>query len=258
MLTYRFTSIVFLILAVVLIPLSFYFSWANFALLIVLVSYIGLLVYGSANIRSGFYLKAICHGLTREKIIAITFDDGPDPKYTPAVLDFLKSRKLPATFFIIGKNISGNEEILRRIMVEGHLTGNHSYSHSRYFDFYPSGKMIRDLKRAEDILAENTGRIPGWFRPPFGVTTPSVRKSADIMRYNVIGWNIRTLDTTIRNKEKIMQRIRKRIKPGAVILFHDTQPSIVEILEYLADYTNEIGYRIVPLDKLLRLKAYKS
>ena len=253
MLTYRSTSIAFLILALVLIPLSFYFLIATYLLLIVLVSYISLLVWGSACISSGFYVKAFCRKKTKNKILSITFDDGPDRQTTPAVLEFLKRHGLSATFFCIGKNIEGNEDIIRRLVDEGHLIGNHSFSHSNFFDFFASAKMIKDLKKTEDMITEQSGEVTRLFRPPFGVTTPSLMKSTEILGYQVIGWSVRTFDSTIKSQSRIMKRIRKRIRPGVIILFHDNHNSLLPLLDDFIRLTKETGYRIVPLDHLLEI-----
>lgn len=181
-----------------------------FAGIILLIGLAAFLFYASYSIQAGIYLKAFCRKNTEEKIVALTFDDGPHPLQTSKVLDVLKERNLPATFFCIGKQIKGNENILHRMINEGHSLGNHSYIHSWRFPFFTGTSMTEDLKRWEHSIAGITSERIKWFRPPYGVTNPTIAKVAKRLNYITIGWNIRTLDTQITSHEKILRRIKKK------------------------------------------------
>lgn len=103
------------------------------------------LVYASCNIRSNIYLKVFCKKQTEDKIVAITFDDGPDPVQTPKVLQVLKEQQIPACFFCIGHKVEKNEELIRQIINEGHLIGNHSFTHTNHFPLYSLSRMKKRL-----------------------------------------------------------------------------------------------------------------
>src|SRR3954465_1862751 len=125
MLTHRNVNIaLFVILAVMLLVHA---PWWLFVLLS--LPYAGVIAWGAVNIQSGFFMPVLCKADTKEKVVAITFDDGPQLKHTPQILDILKQQAVPAAFFCIGRNIPDNEELLQRIDTEGHVVGNHSYSH---------------------------------------------------------------------------------------------------------------------------------
>ena len=123
---------ILLLLHFLYFPISFYFFIA------LILAFFGIIVFGAARIDSNFFIETICKGDTTEKVIALTFDDGPDATHTPPLLDFLKKHELLATFFCIGKKIDEQEDLVKRIDREGHLLGNHSYSHSKVFDFFLS------------------------------------------------------------------------------------------------------------------------
>src|SRR5204863_8630054 len=136
----------------------------------------------------------------------ITFDDGPHEN-TPTLLDILGRHQLQAAFFCIGKNISGRENIIRRASNEGHIIGNHSYSHDNLIDIWPLNKLVADVTLAENEIQKTTGKKCKLFRPPYGVTTPLIARLVKKNNYTVVGWNVRSYDTSIKDKEKLMKRI---------------------------------------------------
>ncbi|TEB41353.1 polysaccharide deacetylase family protein, partial [Flavobacterium circumlabens] len=146
------------------------------------------------RISSDYHVKAFCSNPSeKEKKIALTFDDGPGP-FTVEVLELLKKYNANATFFCIGKNIENHPEIVKQIIEEGHLVGNHSYSHSKFFDFYNAAAITKELQKTDSLLEKFTPGKVKFFRPPYGVTTPSIRRALKITGHQVIGWNIRSLD----------------------------------------------------------------
>ncbi|PWV50705.1 polysaccharide deacetylase family protein [Chitinophaga sp. S165] len=220
------------------------------------ILYVAALVWGAINIRSNFYIPALCAARTNEKVIAITFDDGPLLKHTPEILDILQQERVPAAFFCIGNRIEGNETLLRRIDTEGHVIGNHSFSHHFWFDMFGSGKMLAELKQMDDVVESVTTRRPRLFRPPYGVTNPNLAKAIIKGGYLPIGWNIRSLDTVAKDKDQLLERIKKGIKPGAVLLLHDSMEVTVQALPLLLQHLKKEGYRIERIDKLLNIPAY--
>ncbi len=211
------------------------------AIIILLGGLLFVAAYASFNIRSGVYVRAFCRKNTVSKRIALTFDDGPHPVYTPQVLDLLKQYNAKATFFVIGKNIENNEQVMKRIYENGHQIGNHSYTHRNTFPLLNPRKMADDLLQCEQAIEQSTGYKTEWFRPPFGVTNPFVAKALKTMNYRVAGWSIRSLDT-IFDKDKAVKRVVRRLKPGAIILLHDRLPDISYILEKILQQASDAGY----------------
>ena len=205
---------------------------------------------------TNFYLPVICHGQTDKPVVAITFDDGPDTVKTPVILDILQKHDAQATFFCIGMNLARNEHILKRIFAEGHLIGNHSYSHSNWLDLFSSAKIRAELLKTDQLICEIIGKRPLFFRPPFGVVNPTMNRAVNMMHWQTVCWSIRSFDTSASNPEKKIERILKQLKPGAIILLHDFTPFTEIHLARLITGIREAGYTIVALDKLLGLNPY--
>ena len=256
MLNNRIFNILFLVLILVWITADHFLHFGSRSYGWLLLIYITVIFCGSYFIRLGFFLKSICSAQTDEKYIALSFDDGPDAVNSPRILDILKSSHTEVAFFCIGDKISGNEELLKRIIREGHLIGNHSFSHHIFFDFWGSRKIRKDIRHMNKICRDITGLSPRFFRPPYGVTTPSLKKA--VLREGLIpiGWSIRSFDTVIRKQDPLLQKLLKSIKPGAILLLHDTSDITVQILPFLLEGIQNQGYRIIRLDKLINLYPY--
>jgi peptidoglycan/xylan/chitin deacetylase (PgdA/CDA1 family) len=234
--------------------LSSLWGWGlGFFLLLLLPAF---LAYASFSISSGIYVRAFCCKRTREKLIALTFDDGPHPAYTPQVLDVLKRYGVKAAFFVIGERIAGNEDVLERACVEGHRIGNHSFTHKNTFPLLGLKRMAFDMHLCDSDVARATGQCAQWFRPPFGITNPNVAKAAKMLKYKVAGWSIRSLDTVKSDKDKVVKRVVSRLQPGAIVLLHDHLPDAAYILEQVIRQAAEKDYRFVTLDELESLDAH--
>lgn len=192
-------------------------------------------------------LKACCKVKTDKKVVALSFDDGPCTQ-TPAILDVLKKHNVQAAFFLIGRNISGSEGILTRISREGHLIGNHTFAHTPWFPFFSSGKMILDLKKNAEMISNVTGEQVQWFRPPYGITNPMLAKAVRETGYKVMGWSLRSYDTSLNNSEKVMKRVKRLLEPGVVILLHDRCPDTPGVVEEIVQYARAQGYEFLRPD----------
>jgi len=208
------------------------------------------LAYASFTISFGLYLRAFCRKPTKEKLIALTFDDGPHPEYTPQVLDVLKQYDVKAVFFVIGERIAGNEGILKRMQADGHQIGNHSFSHKKTFPLFGAKKMAADMLQCEQAIEQATGYQTKWFRPPFGVTNPNVAKAVKMRGYRMAGWSIRSLDTIKSGEEKIVRRVISQLKPGSVILLHDHLPNTPCMVEQIIQQAKEKGYTFVTIEQM--------
>jgi peptidoglycan-N-acetylglucosamine deacetylase len=254
---FRFTNIIASALLVTLLLVNYFFAaipWWGFALLI--LGYVSVVFWGCISISSGFFLPVLCRAKTNEQAVALTFDDGPNPIFTTQILDTLQKQGVPATFFCIGKNIAGNEPLMQRIKDDGHITGNHSYSHDFWFDMFGSNKMLADMQQMDKEVLRATGLKPLLFRPPYGVTNPNVRRAVNKGKYIPIGWSIRSLDTIAKDKQKLLSRITGNMKAGDIILLHDCVEMTANILPELIEEINKRGFKIVALDKMLHITAY--
>lgn len=222
--------------------------------ILVIVSAVGYLIYASFSIRAGIYVKSFCKAEIKEKVVAFTFDDGPDGYLTPMFLKVLEVFNVKATFFCTGKNAERYPDIVRQIHGEGHLVCSHSYSHSNFFPFFTKKKMIKDMLRAQTVLEGLTGEPVKYFRPPFGVTNPTVAKAIHQLGYTSVGWSVRSLDTVLRPPKKVTLRIVGRMRPGSVILLHDRMEGSCATLLNLLAFFDQLGYKAVRLDELMNLE----
>jgi peptidoglycan/xylan/chitin deacetylase (PgdA/CDA1 family) len=221
-----------------------------------LLIYVFVLFCGSYFIRFGFFLKSINSAKTNEKWIAISFDDGPAGLKTGQILDILKENQVEVAFFCVGKNIENNEELVKRMIREGHIIGNHSFSHHHFFDLFSSGKMLKELKQMNQSVKNITGLSPRFFRPPFGVTNPNLKNAVMRGGFISIGWSIRSYDTMIKNPVRLLSKILKAMKPGGILLLHDSSETTIEMLPMLLKGIADQGYQVKRLDKMINLNPY--
>ena len=221
------------------------------AILIALVIVMG---FGVAFPQMSLFGPFICRGNAARRCVALTFDDGPDTRSTPALLDLLRESGVTATFFCVGERVAANRELATRIVREGHLLENHSYAHSNTTNFFTVGRLKSELTKAQTVILEATGVAPRWFRPPMGLSNPSVFRAAHALGLKVIGWTVRSLDTQISSPERVVARILRRLEPGAIILLHDGNipaERLVLTVKSLLAKLRERDYEVVRLDKLL-------
>jgi len=256
MLKFRNTNIIFILLLAALIGYDIYYGLPFYVYIIAGIVYSLILFRGSYYVGSNFYFNIICSAKTDKKQIAISFDDGPVHECTPRILELLKEHNVAAAFFCIGKRVAGNESLFKEVHEAGHIIGNHSYSHHTWFDLFSADKMYDDLQMMDEAMQKVIGLKPKLFRPPYGVTNPNLKKAVIKGNYIPVGWNIRSLDTVISDEQKLLTKVTKALKPGAVVLFHDTGKAIPAVLPAFIKQAREKGYEIVRLDKLLKLEPY--
>lgn len=257
MITHKNIAVFFIFLLLLFFLLNLYMAINFWWFVLIVLIWIGINAFGSARISSNYHVKAFCNNPSEtEKKIALTFDDGPSV-FTLEVLELLKKYNAKATFFCIGKNIEAHPEILQKIISEGHLVGNHSYSHSKFFDFYNAKKITEELQKTDKLLEKFTSKKINFFRPPYGVTTPSIQRALKVTGHKVIGWNIRSLDGGIKNPDLILKRIIKSVSPGGIVLLHDTAPHSVLVLEQFLQFLQQNNYEVVSVEELLSLNAYE-
>ena len=243
---------------VVLVTLYFIYQVKWWVFLLLFLFWLAMTVWGSADIRLGYFVKTYCNNpAEKQRKIAISFDDGPHPM-TEKVLDILQKHNVKATFFCIGKQIEKYPDIFRRIIEEGHVVGNHSYSHSTGFGFFSTDKVVGEIEITNDLIERLSGKKVLLFRPPFGVTNPQISRAVNRTNHYVIGWNNRSLDTVISNENDIVERVKGKVVPGGIILLHDTSVRTVAALEQILLFLQAEKYKVIPVNTLLNLPAYEN
>jgi len=251
----KFTIVnIITVLSVVVIQLL---SLSIIFYVLVLLVWLALTIIGSFHIRWNYHLNSL---IANYKIstnqVAITFDDGPHPYFTPKVLELLREYNAKATFFCIGKNIEKHPELFQQMVNEGHTISNHTYSHANSIGFMKTSDLILEMQKTNSIIKKITGLEAKLFRPPFGVTNPRIKRALKNVGLQSIGWSIRSLDTTSKPKEQILKTICNKLTKGDVVLLHDTSDKSVEILEQLLLFLKQNKMEAVTVATLFNIKAY--
>ena len=183
-------------------------------------------------------------------MVALTFDDGPSPQYTPRLLDGLKQRGVHATFFLIGQQVQDYPELVQRIRAEGHQIGNHTYDHAP-LDRLSCGEAMADLSRCDGVLQELAGEGTYWVRPPYGfITEEELAAWSTPMLY----WSVDTCDWECRDVQKEFAAICQA-RDGDVILLHDCYGTSVEAALQAIDCLSEQGVEFVTVEELFALRG---
>ena len=182
-------------------------------------------------------------------VAALTFDDGPNASSTPILLDGLKERKVRATFFLIGENVEKdeNEKIVKRMYEEGHLIGNHTYTHCNLSKL-ETGEAKKELEQTDTVIEKITGKQPVFARAPYGELP--VDSEQDLSRI-YIGWTVDPLDWMTEDAGAVVKTVVEEINPGDIILLHDCYPSSVQAAIRIVDLLQGKGYEFVTVDHLI-------
>ncbi|MFH0976909.1 MAG: polysaccharide deacetylase family protein [Spirochaetota bacterium] len=211
----------------------------------------------------GFFLPVISRGLAGKNAVALTFDDGPSDDVTPAVLKLLSKYSAKATFFVTGENASRHPEIIRKILKQGHLIGNHSFKHDPLLMLRTRKTLFNEISECQNIL-QKFKITPCAFRPPAGITNPRLRGVLAELGLFCVNWSCRGFDAGNRNVKGLSDKILKKVKPGDIILLHDVNPGssdsekkILAEFEKLLKGLRNSGLNIVPLPELIEKDVMK-
>lgn len=202
--------------------------------------YLGFLFAMSMTIRCNFFVKAI--NRNSESKIVLTFDDGPHPENTMEVLDILDKYGVKAVFFMIGKRVDAHPDLAREVVMRGHQVGIHTQHHPPGIGIYSVRKLRSELKDCSVAIEKATGVKPILFRPPFGVTTPSLYRAIRNDDYITVGWNARSFDTVAKSVEIIIKRVVKLADKGSIILLHDRVPLTCQALPEILEQLKGMGF----------------
>lgn len=178
---------------------------------------------------------------------ALTFDDGPDSRYTPLLLDGLKERNVRVSFFLLGEKVEQYPELVERMQKEGHLVGNHTYHHVQLNKLNET-KAREEILKTNNLIYETTGVYPLYLRPPFGAWKKNLELCVEMLP---VFWTIDTLDWKVQNTEKIVRTVQEQIEDGAIILMHDEYDTSVEAALQVVDELKNQGYELVTVDQLI-------
>jgi chitin deacetylase len=215
-------------------------------------------LFFSYSPSSNFYGRVFSHAQTSKKVIALTFDDGPNGDATLKVLDVLKKENIKATFFLVGDNVLYYPQVAKQIVADGNEVENHSMHHDRAMPFEPIHDITRNLLQANKIIASATGQSPLFFRPPFGVRTPWTLRAAKKAGLIVITWNDLAKDFANLSADAISSNVIKAAKPGGIITLHDGQRTThdanrdqtIKALPKIIDTLKSQGYIFVTVANL--------
>ncbi|MFO7941759.1 MAG: polysaccharide deacetylase family protein [Bacillota bacterium] len=228
-----------------------------FSLALILAAFNFYVNYGFAN-----QADIIRRVHTSEKLVSFTFDDGPSPEYTPAILDILKTYDVQASFFVVGEHAQEYPEIVKRMYSEGHDVGNHTFNHVNA-PTTPAASLSSQILSTNIEIMKITGEHPQYVRPPRGMYDARFRRLAELMGMTLVLWSLSSQDWRgSSTPAKITARVTNRVSPGDILLFHDggnlirsegaSRQRTVDALAGLIEELQEVGYRIVPLSRLLR------
>ena len=181
---------------------------------------IGGAAHGAFHRNSWIFGRPITKLDTADRAVALTFDDGPNPDATPAILDALAARSIKATFFVLGRHAERWPELVKRVADEGHSLGNHGYYH-RKLHFKSPGYVRRDLSLGTELIERAAGVHPKLFRAPHGFRNPWVTSVARSLGQRTVGWSLGVWDSDRPGAELIVDRTVSGARSGSILLLHD-------------------------------------
>jgi peptidoglycan/xylan/chitin deacetylase (PgdA/CDA1 family) len=227
---------------------------------IALVAVVPLLLtvaVGVISPSSGVLARPVTGVHTARRELALTFDDGPDPRWTPALLDMLEARGHRATFFVIGARAERHAALLDEMRRRGHEIANHTWAHSYATPFFPPARLAGELGRTNDLIERATGVRPRWFRPPVGLLSPRIPPAALAAGLRLVAWTASARDgVASMTVKRAFGKLDASIAAGAILVMHDAplrgdrEPIARELLRLVLDRMESAGLRSVTLSEL--------
>ncbi len=204
-------------------------------------------------------------GPSTERVVALTFDDGPRALARPMVLDILQRNAIHATFFLVGKNARRHPDIVQRMVREGHQVALHSYGHSYLLPFELPFQVSADTAKARDAVKDASGVSPRFYRPPHGRTSAWMRWAVRRAGYTMIKWSVSPRDLDAPSADLIVARVTSAVRPGSIVLLHDGRDTsdapdrhaLLDALPTIIQRLQASGYRFVTVAELLQQPAYR-
>lgn len=198
----------------------------------------------------GVVLRKLFRGDTKRRWIALTFDDGPHPQYTPRIVEILRQHKVHATFFVVGKMAKQYPQLVQLLQQSGNEIGNHTYDHVNLTRLSDE-EIATEIETCGQVVRSITGKTPTLFRPPGGDYNQEVASVAERLGYWMVLWTDDPGDYASPPKSVLEERLFSSISNGGIILLHDGAPETLELLPKLLERLREQGYEIVPAGKMI-------
>lgn len=191
---------------------------------------------------------------TNEKVLYLTFDAGYENGYTSKILDVLKAHKAPAAFFLVGNYIESSPQLVKRMVKEGHVVGNHTYTHPDMSEIATEENFAGELVKLENAYEKVTGcKMKKYYRPPQGKYSEENLAMAQDLGYKTIFWSLAYVDwyeSDQPTREEAFDKLIPRIHPGAIVLLHSTSKTNAEILDELLTKWEDMGYKFKSIEEL--------
>lgn len=210
-----------------------------------------ILIQDLDEVDKGLRFRKLIHGNLRGKEIALTFDDGPHPGYTPEILEILRRENIPATFFLVGSQAEKYPDLVRAELAAGHCVANHTYHHVS-LPKIPQLFVADEIKACGDVLRAVTGKAPHLFRPPGGEYNRQVAEASSALGYTMVLWTDDPGDYTSPGEQVILQRTLGKASDGGIILIHDGIRQTINVLPQMIETLKKQGYRFVTVDEMMR------
>ncbi len=182
-----------------------------------------------------------------KKKVALTFDDGPNAKYTEKLLEGLKERGVQATFFLLGERVERSPDIVKKMYTDGHLIGNHSYEHVNLSTLSDEAAVVQ-VNKTNEAIYKVTGEFPEYIRPPYGCWKSNLDYKTTMIE---VLWNVDPLDWKTDNSDAVVQRVVSDVEENDIILLHDASESSVNAAFQIVDKLQKDGYIFVTVDEIL-------
>ncbi|HET9730333.1 MAG TPA: polysaccharide deacetylase family protein, partial [Acidimicrobiia bacterium] len=218
--------------------------------------------FGASTVGATWFGGGVLHGPRDSGEVALTFDDGPNAEATPAIMRILDAAHVKGTFFIVGKALDADPQVVRALYQHGHLLGNHSYHHDEWRWLDPG---YPELQRTQRAFARQLGVCPVWFRPPHGQKTPMMARTVHQHGMRMALWDVSVGDWALTDPQEIANRVLERVQSGSIIDLHDgldgkpwvDRSSVVRALPLILDGLRARHLRPVRLDELVPGRAYQ-
>ncbi|TJY41191.1 polysaccharide deacetylase family protein [Cohnella pontilimi] len=209
-----------------------------------------------ADLRSKYRGMFLLNGPSTKREVALTFDDAPDANFTPKVLDALKKAGVKATFFVVGNRVAAHPDIVNRMVREGHVLGNHSYTHAN-LPKLKDASFRDEILKTDRIIRSHTGYLPSYVRPPYGNISEHQIQWLRSEHKTIVNWNVDSLDWKGLSGEQVSTNILAHVKPGSIILQHaaggtgEDLTGTVDALPKVISKLRKDGVKFVTVPELL-------
>ncbi len=228
---------------------------------IIVIAAFALIAWGVFDVNSSLWTPTLWQ-VPGVKAVALTFDDGPDPEFTPRVLEILARDNVKATFFVVGERARTNPDIVREIDRQGHLVGNHSFSHAWNINFGLHARLTQEIDRCNDAIEAAIGKRPRFYRAPHGFKNPALGDVLAKRAMTCVGWQVRGFDAVRADAGEITRRLVRKARAGGILLLHDgsglqgTQDrrATLEALPLIIAGLRARGFALMRLDQLTALR----